>query len=174
MGRICTGPGRNVLFHLSHEPKQESHRGATDWSKRMKANDVEILLVEDDPADAELTMRSLRKEGLMNKIVLARDGAEALAHPRLVLLDLQLPRVSGHAVLKAIKGDERTRNIPVIVMTSSDHERDLAECYRLGANSYVQKPVDLNKFQDAVKQLGNYWLMVNRTPPANAATLQTS
>jgi CheY-like chemotaxis protein len=151
----------------------------------MKANDVEILLVEDDPADAELTMRSLRKEGLMNKIVLARDGAEALellfatdvetlAHPRLVLLDLQLPRVSGHAVLKAIKGDERTRNIPVIVMTSSDHERDLAECYRLGANSYVQKPVDLNKFQDAVKQLGNYWLMVNRTPPANAATLQTS
>jgi two-component system response regulator len=145
----------------------------------VNTSEAEILLVEDDPGDAELTTRSLRKEGLTNKIVVARDGAEALdllfapaaeaekcgvARLRLVLLDLQLPRVSGHAVLKAIKADDRTRCIPVIVMTSSDHERDLSECYRLGANSYVQKPVDLNKFQDAVRQLGTYWLMVNRTP----------
>ena len=150
----------------------------------MNVNEIEILLVEDDPADAELTTRSLRREGLTNKIVLARDGAEALEflfaakaneettnaqYPRVVLLDLQLPRVSGHAVLKAIKADERTRCIPVIVMTSSDHERDLSECYRLGVNSYVQKPVDLSKFQDAVKQLGKYWLLVNRTPPTASA-----
>ncbi|MBS1841660.1 MAG: response regulator [Acidobacteria bacterium] len=145
----------------------------------MNTRELEILLVEDDPGDAELTTRSLRKEGLANKILLARDGAEALeilfaavatgtevakGGPHIVLLDLQLPRVSGHAVLKAIRGNDRTRCIPVIVLTSSDHERDLTECYQLGANSYVQKPVDLGKFQDAVKQLGQYWLKVNRTP----------
>ena len=152
----------------------------------MNVNDMEILLVEDDPADAELTTRSLRKEGLTHKIVHARDGAEALEllfkkatadsgalpNPLIVLLDLQLPRVSGHAVLKAIKGDERTKCIPVIVMTSSDHERDLSECYKLGVNSYVQKPVDLNRFQEAVKQVGTYWLKVNRTPPSAAASAQ--
>ena len=155
----------------------------------MNGIEMEILLVEDDAADAELTTRSLRKQGLMNKIVHARDGAEALdllfprnadtegnnaPQPRVVLLDLQLPRVSGHAVLKAIKGDERTRCIPVIVMTSSDHERDLTECYRLGANSYVQKPVDLFRFQEAVKQVGIYWLTVNRTPGAVTSASQYS
>jgi len=149
----------------------------------MNVGEVEILLVEDDPADAELTTRSLRKEGLTNRIVVARDGAEALeflsaatregtergnTFPRVVLLDLQLPRVSGHAVLKAMKANDQMRCIPVIVLTSSDHERDLAECYRLGANSYVQKPVDLGKFEDAVKQLGQYWLTVNRTPRRTA------
>lgn len=149
----------------------------------MRKEEFEILLVEDDPADAELTTLSLRKEGLANKIVIARDGAEALDYlfcregystrsmqhpPRLVLLDLKLPRVSGHDVLRAIKADERTRCIPVIVMTSSNHERDLLECYRLGVNSYLQKPVDLAKFQETVKQFGIYWLMVNQTPPEMA------
>ena len=139
----------------------------------------EILLVEDDPADAELTVRSLRQEGLANRIEIARDGAEALdivfcrgafadrgfaERPRLILLDLKLPRVSGHDVLRAIKGDERTRAIPVVVLTSSNHERDLADCYQYGVNSYIQKPVDLQKFQNTVRQLGVYWMMVNQLP----------
>lgn len=149
----------------------------------MRRDEFEILLVEDDPADAELTTLSLGKQGLANKIVLARDGAEALDYlfcrgeysgrstdspPRLVLLDLKLPRVSGHDVLKAIKADDRTKCIPVVVMTSSDHERDMLECYRLGVNSYIQKPVDLAKFQETVKQFGIYWLMVNQSPPGTA------
>jgi two-component system response regulator len=142
-----------------------------------------ILLVEDDPADAELTVLSLRKERLANHIEIARDGAEALDFlfcrgayakrsferpPRLVLLDLKLPRVSGHEVLRAIKADERTRSIPVVVLTSSDQERDLVECYGLGVNSYVEKPVDLQKFQEVVRQFGMYWLMVNHGPPSAA------
>lgn len=142
----------------------------------------EILLVEDDPADAELTMRSLKKEGLANCITIARDGAEALdfvfcrgafanrsfeAPPSLILLDLKLPRLTGHDVLRAIKSDPRTASIPVIVLTSSNHERDLAECYRLGVNSYIQKPVDLQKFQDTVRTFGLYWLVVNQMPPAS-------
>jgi CheY-like chemotaxis protein len=145
----------------------------------MSVQELEILLVEDDPNDAELTLLSLRKERLANKIVVARDGAEALDFlfcrgafehrrfenpPRLVLLDLKLPKVSGHEVLKAIKANERTRTIPVVVLSSSNHERDLEECYRLGVNSYIQKPVELGKFQETVRQFGMYWLMVNRTP----------
>ena len=149
----------------------------------MKSNEIEILLVEDDPADAELTMLSLRKEGLANRIVVARDGAEALdflfcrgefsarsfqAPPRLVLLDLKLPRLSGREVLRAIKSDERTRAIPVIVLSSSNQDRDLVDCYQLGVNSFIQKPVDLNKFQETVRQFGLYWLMVNLPAPATA------
>jgi len=149
----------------------------------MTRQEYEILLVEDDPADAELTVLSLRKEGLANHIEIARDGAEALDFlfcrgayegrsferpPRLVLLDLQLPRVSGREVLRAIKADERTRAIPVVVLTSSNQERDLVECYRLGVNSYIQKPVDLQKFQEIVRQFVMYWLMVNHTPPPTA------
>jgi two-component system, response regulator len=149
----------------------------------MNSQEYEILLVEDDPADAELTVLSLRKERLANRIEVARDGAEALDFlfcrgayadrsferpPRLVLLDLKLPRVSGHEVLRAIKADERTRSIPVVVLTSSDQERDLVECYRLGVNSYVQKPVELQKFQEVVRQFGMYWLMVNHAPPSIA------
>jgi two-component system response regulator len=151
----------------------------------MSPQEYEILLVEDDPADAELTVLSLRKERLANHIEIARDGAEALDFlfcrgayagrsferpPRLVLLDLKLPRVSGHEVLRAIKADERTRPIPVVVLTSSGQERDLVECYRLGVNSYIQKPVDLLKFQEVVRQFGMYWLMVNHVPPATAFT----
>jgi CheY-like chemotaxis protein len=146
----------------------------------MNSRELEILLVEDDPNDATLTMMSLRKEGLANKIVIARDGAEALDFlfcrgehsnrkiedsPRLVLLDLNLPKVSGHDVLKAIKGDERTRTIPVVVLSSSNHDRDLEACYGLGVNSYIQKPVELTKFQETVRQFGMYWLVVNETPP---------
>jgi len=145
----------------------------------MTSQVFEILLVEDDPADAELTVLSLRQEGLANHIEIARDGAEALDilfcrgafanrsvndRPRLILLDLKLPRVSGHDVLRAIKADERTRLIPVVVLTSSNHEKDLADCYQYGVNSYIQKPVDLQKFQNTVRQLGMYWLMVNQVP----------
>lgn len=151
----------------------------------MSPEEYEILLVEDDPADAELTVLSLRKERLANRIEIARDGAEALDFlfcrgayaarsferpPRLVLLDLKLPRVSGHEVLRAIKADKRTRAIPVVVLTSSSQERDLVECYHLGVNSYIQKPVDLLKFQEVVRQFGMYWLMVNHEPPATAFT----
>ncbi|HLZ14118.1 MAG TPA: response regulator [Candidatus Acidoferrum sp.] len=143
----------------------------------------DILLVEDDPADAELTTMALQKQHAAGNIVIARDGAEALDYlfcrgeflerdfqhiPRVVLLDLKLPRVSGHDVLKAIKGDERTRCIPVIVMTSSNHENDLLECYRGGANSYIQKPMSLSLFQESVKQVGSYWLGVNLPPPEAA------
>jgi two-component system, response regulator len=149
----------------------------------MTPQENEILLVEDDPADAELTVLSLRKERLANHIEIARDGAEALDYlfcrgayagrsferpPRLVLLDLKLPRVSGHEVLRAIKADERTRSIPVVVLTSSDQERDQVECYGLGVNSYIEKPVDLQKFQEVVRQFGMYWLMVNQMPPSAA------
>ena len=149
----------------------------------MTPQGYEILLVEDDPADAELTVHALRKERLANHIEVARDGAEALDFlfcrgafskrsftnpPRVVLLDLKLPRISGHKVLRAIKEDERTRAIPVVVLTSSNQERDLLECYRLGVNSYIQKPVDLQKFQEVARHFGMYWLVVNHLPPLAA------
>jgi len=149
----------------------------------MTPQGYEILLVEDDPADAELTVHALRKERLANHIEIARDGAEALDFlfcrgpysnrsftnpPRVVLLDLKLPKISGHEVLRAIKEDERTRAIPVVVLTSSNHERDLVECYRLGVNSYIQKPVDLQKFQEVARHFGMYWLAVNHLPPMAA------
>jgi CheY-like chemotaxis protein len=154
----------------------------------MNPDEFEILLVEDDPADAELTVLSLSREGLANKIHIARDGAEALdfifcrgafeardpgSPPCLVLLDLKLPRLSGHEVLRAIKADERTRSIPVVVLTSSNHERDLAQCYQMGVNSYIQKPVELGKFQETMRQLGMYWLMVNHMPPRSALAKRT-
>jgi CheY-like chemotaxis protein len=149
----------------------------------MTPQGYEILLVEDDPADAELTVHALRKERLANHIEVARDGAEALDFlfcrgafsnrsftnpPRVVLLDLKLPKISGHEVLRAIKADERTRAIPVVVLTSSNQERDLVECYQLGVNSYIQKPVDLQKFQEVARHFGMYWLVVNHLPPLAA------
>ena len=142
----------------------------------------EILLVEDDASDAELTLLALKEAAFPHRVILARDGAEALdvlfgrgvhasrrfeAPPDLVLLDLKLPRVSGHEVLRAIKADERRCPIPVIVLTSSDQERDLIQCYRLGVNSYIQKPAELLKYQEAVRYFARYWLMVNRMPPAS-------
>ncbi|MFY9729023.1 MAG: response regulator [Candidatus Acidiferrales bacterium] len=144
---------------------------------------IEILLVEDNPADAELTIHALEKSKLINHIRHLQDGAEALdflfcrgaystrkfdAPPRLILLDLKLPKVDGIGVLEQIKSDTRTKAIPVILLTSSKEERDVATSYRLGVNSYIQKPVSFAEFQDVVKQLGMYWLLVNSKPPAAA------
>ena len=139
---------------------------------------VEILLVEDNPLDAELSMRALKNGGLANKLLWVKDGQQALdylfrhgdyaerqeEYPRLVLLDLKMPRVDGIEVLKAIKADERTKRIPVVVMTSSQEERDVAQSYDLGVNSYVVKPVDFSAFADIARQSGYYWLAINKTP----------
>ena len=150
----------------------------------MHSPEIDILLVEDNKDDVELTLHSLRHERLANRIHVARDGVEALdflfcrgefadrsisQQPRLVLLDLKLPKVDGLEVLKQIKGDARTRTIPVVILTSSKEERDLVSSYRLGVNSYIQKPVDFDQFRDTVKQLGLYWLVVNQAPVADAA-----
>jgi two-component system, response regulator len=138
-----------------------------------------ILLVEDNQDDETLTLRAFKKNNIMNEVVVARDGAEALeylfgtgAHagrdldvmPQLVLLDLNLPRVGGLDVLKRIRADERTRFLAVVVLTSSKEDEDLVRSYSLGANSYVRKPVDFSQFSDAVKTLGLYWLLLNETP----------
>jgi CheY-like chemotaxis protein len=141
---------------------------------------VEILLVEDNPLDAELTIRALKKGGLANKLLWLKDGEQALDYlfrrgayadrddilPRLVLLDLKMPRVDGIEVLRTIKKDERTRRIPVVVMTSSQEERDVAQSYDFGVNSYVVKPVDFGAFADLARQAGFYWLAINRAPSA--------
>lgn len=140
--------------------------------------EMQILLVEDNPADAELTMDALRDSHLVNSVQWARDGAEALdilyAHGadsaaesrrlRLVLLDLRLPRVDGLDVLRALRADERTRRLPVVVMTSSREEVDLIRAYDLGANSYVVKPVEAEAFMNAVRELGLYWMLINKVP----------
>ena len=142
------------------------------------SQEMQILLVEDNPADAELTMDALRESGLVNFVQWARDGAEALdilyAHGadsaatsrrlRLVLLDLRLPRVDGLDVLRALRADERTRRLPVVVMTSSREEVDLIRAYDLGANSYVVKPVEGEAFMNAVRELGLYWMLINKVP----------
>lgn len=139
---------------------------------------VDILLVEDDPADAELALRALHKRGLANQITWVKDGAEALEfifrrgayagrpdrHPKLILLDIKLPKVDGIEVLKRIKGDARTRVIPVVMMTSSQEGRDIAESYELGANSYVVKPVEFDAFSETVAKAGFYWMLVNKAP----------
>ncbi len=139
---------------------------------------VEILLVEDSPNDAELAMRALRKGGLANKLLWVKDGEEALDYlfrrgayaereqgsPRLVFLDLKMPRVDGTQVLREIKSDARTRRIPVVVMTSSQEESDMVRSYDLGANSYVVKPLDFGAMVDVVRQAGFYWLAINQHP----------
>jgi CheY-like chemotaxis protein len=142
-------------------------------------HDTEILLVEDSPYDAELTIRELRRHHLANKLVHVKDGAEALEfifgtgayagrdinqQPKVVLLDLKLPKVDGLQVLEAIKSDERTRSIPVVVMTSSKEQRDVVDSYHLGVNSYVVKPVDFDQFSKAVSELGCYWVLLNQPP----------
>lgn len=140
---------------------------------------VEILLVEDNVDDVDLTLRALRKEHMANQIHVVRDGEEALAFLfdpqkpnhvglKLVLLDLKLPKVDGMEVLKAVKSDPRTRRIPVVVMTSSREESDLVRSYDLGVNSYLQKPVDFDQFRDIVKRMGFYWLLINQPPPLTA------
>ena len=143
------------------------------------AEAFEILIVEDNPLDLEMTLRGLRKANIVNQIHVARDGAEALeflfcegayAHrriedtPRFVLLDLKLPKVDGLEVLARMKADERTRAIPVVMLTSSKEQRDLIESYQLGVNSYIVKPVDFDNFVQAARELGTYWLMLNQIP----------
>lgn len=143
------------------------------------ADAVEILLVEDNPTDAELTIEALREGKLANKLVWVKDGAEALdfiftrgafagripdAPPKLIMLDLRLPKIDGLEVLKTLKGDARTKTIPVVVLTSSKEERDVAQSYQLGVNSFVSKPVEFEEFAKVVTQLGCYWLLVNRAP----------
>ena len=143
-----------------------------------------ILLVEDNPDDEALTRRSLNKSNVLNEVVVALDGVEALDYlfgtgsyegrdvkclPQLVLLDLKLPKIDGLEVLKRIRSDRRTKYLPVVILTSSDEERDLVESYELGANSYVRKPVDFNQFAAAVQQLELYWLVLNQAPPGNSS-----
>jgi two-component system response regulator len=145
---------------------------------------VEILLVEDNPNDVELTLHAFKRQHLSNYIYVVRDGAEALefifctgayAHrqiedrPKLILLDLKLPKVDGLEVLQRIKSDPQTRTLPVVVLTSSREERDLVESYRLGVNSYITKPVDFDQFTEAVRHLGMYWLLLNQLPTQNSS-----
>jgi two-component system response regulator len=141
-------------------------------------NLAKILLVEDNPDDVALTLRALKNHNITNDVVVAQDGVQALDYlfgPEggfskgeqlaVVLLDLKLPKVNGMQVLERIRADERTRLLPVVILTSSDEERDVIEGYSLGANSYVRKPVDFVEFTEAAKQLGLYWLLMNRIPP---------
>ena len=149
----------------------------------MTLENPQILLVEDNPNDVKLTLHALSEENLANAIQVARDGEEALDFlfcrgefanrsfdhpPRLVLLDIKLPKVDGLEVLRAVKGDPRTKAIPVVVISSSREESDLVKSYKLGVNAYIQKPVEFDAFRRAVKQLGLFWLVVNEPPPPTA------
>jgi two-component system response regulator len=144
-----------------------------------------ILLVEDNPDDVELTLRAFERSNVRNEIIVVRDGAEALdylfgtgAHagrdiaqtPEVILLDLNLPKIDGLQVLRRLRGDERMRRLPVVVLTSSREERDVIRSYDLGANSFVRKPVDFAQFLEAAQQLGLYWLVINEPPPSGAVT----
>ena len=143
--------------------------------------DKVILLVEDNPDDEELTLRALAKNNIRNEVVVARDGAEALDYlfgtgdyagrdtlltPQVILLDLKLPKIDGLEVLRRLRADERTNLLAVVILTSSKEEQDIVAGYKLGANSYIRKPVDFSQFIEAVRQLGLYWLVLNETPPA--------
>lgn len=148
----------------------------------MYSDAVEILLVEDNPSDLEVSLRALKEHNLCNNVHVARDGEEALDFifcqgpyadrrpdelPRVILLDLKLPLIDGMEVLRQIRADERTRHVPVVVLTSSTEDRDVVESYALGVNSYITKPVDFDQFREAMQVIGMYWLMLNR-PPAKA------
>ena len=141
-----------------------------------------ILLVEDNPDDVALTLRALEKHNIKNKVTVARDGAEALDYlfatgaysdrdtsvmPAVIILDLKLPKVDGLTVLERMRADERTKLVPVVILTSSKEEQDMIKGYKLGANSYVRKPVDFAQFIEAARQLGLYWLVINEPPPKN-------
>jgi two-component system response regulator len=142
-------------------------------------NDRTILLIEDNPSDEALTLRALKKNNIRNDVVVMRDGAEALnyllvpraqshdvrALPQLILLDLNLPKIDGLEVLRRIRADQRTRLLPVVILTSSGEEQDIVRGYDLGANGYVRKPVDFVQFAEAVRQMGLYWLIINEPPP---------
>lgn len=142
-------------------------------------NEVEILLVEDNPTDAELCIRALKKNNLANKLVWIKDGEEALdfifacgkyadrnkeKNPKVILLDLRLPKVDGMEVLRKVKSEERTKTIPVVILTSSKEDRDIAESYKLGVNSYISKPVEWGEFVRVITELGLYWLLLNKPP----------
>ncbi len=143
-------------------------------------NEKAILLIEDNPDDVDLTLRAFKKSNILNEVVVARDGVEALdyllgtgayagrgvAAPQVILLDLKLPKIDGLEVLRRMRANQRTRLLPVVVLTSSREEQDMVSSYRLGANSYIRKPVDFDQFLSAVQQLGLYWLLLNETPPA--------
>jgi two-component system response regulator len=145
----------------------------------MQGNAVDILLVEDNPSDLEVALRALKEHNVSENVQVARDGEEALDFifcqgsfagrsqdelPRVILLDLKLPLIDGMEVLRRVRADARTRNVPVVVLTSSTEERDVVESYALGVNSYIAKPVDFDQFQDAMKAIGMYWLTLNRHP----------
>jgi two-component system response regulator len=142
----------------------------------MNYAELEVLLIEDNPDDIALTLRSLKKHNFVNTIHVANDGVEALEHvfgsvptaeprlPRVIFLDLKLPRVDGLEVLRKLKADARTRMIPIVVLTSSMEHQDLTECYRLGVNSYIVKPVEFDDFARSIAELGLYWLMLNKVP----------
>jgi two-component system response regulator len=140
----------------------------------MTSAPVEILLVEDNPSHAEMTVRALRKHNITNQIQIAKDGAEAVAFlfsdnghsnaPKVILLDLKLPKIDGIEVLRRIKEDPRTKTVPVVVLTSSNDDNDLRECYALGVNSYIVKPVDFQQFSEAIRIVGLYWALLNCTP----------
>ncbi|MBA2659079.1 MAG: response regulator [Nitrosospira sp.] len=139
---------------------------------------VEILLVEDNSSDAELTVRALKKSNLANHLIWLKDGAEALdflfckeshagrlsGQPKLIMLDLKMPKIDGIEVLRRVKGDEHLKTIPIVVMTSSREEKDIVESYKLGVNSYVVKPVDFQQFHDAISSTGLYWMLMNKVP----------
>ncbi len=142
-------------------------------------NPGKILLVEDNPDDVALTLRALKSHNITNEVIVAQDGVEAIDYlfgtttrpapadlPAVVLLDLKLPKINGMEVLQRIRSEERTTLLPVVILTSSDEERDVIDGYKLGANSYVRKPVDFVEFTKAAQQLGLYWLLMNRTPPS--------
>jgi two-component system response regulator len=145
----------------------------------IQAKAIEILLIEDNPQDAELALRALRQAKIANHIHVARDGAEALeilfgeashsleAAPKVILLDLKLPKIDGLEVLRRVKSDPRTKLIPVVVLTSSREQNDIVESYRLGVNSYIVKPVDFERFAEAVQKAGMYWLLLNQPPLVN-------
>lgn len=145
----------------------------------MNEHTIEVLLVEDNPNEVELTLHALKKFNIINNIFVVRDGAEALDYvycqgdfkdrnihktPKLILLDLKLPKIDGIEVLRNLKGNESTRTIPVVILTSSREEKDIVESYQLGVNSYIVKPVDFNQFAEAVRQIGYYWMMLNMPP----------
>jgi CheY-like chemotaxis protein len=146
----------------------------------MSENPKTILLVEDNPDDEALTIRALKRNHISNEIVIARDGVEALDYlfgmgsyierdisikPSVILLDLKLPRVDGIEVLRRLREDERTKLLPVVILTTSNEERDMLDSYSLGCNSYIRKPVDFLQFSEAIRQLGMYWLLINEPPP---------
>ncbi len=147
------------------------------------AEEIEILLVDDNASDVELTVRALRRHKLANSIHVAEDGQQALdfvfcrnAHsgrsfampPKVIFLDLKMPKVDGIEVLRAIRGDARTKMIPVVILTSSKEQRDVVEGYKLGVNAYIQKPVDFDEFRRVIEQMGMFWLVVNQPPPREA------